>query len=964
MGALLTWFLSIELLGLLALPVVFALFRRLPDRGITLAKPAALVVFPYALWLLATLQIAPNHWATIWVLLLLGGAAGWWLLRDAAAGLPAFLRANWRVFAAAELVFIALFLLWAWVASASPAINHTEKPMDLMFLNAVGQAPFFPPEDGWLSGHPVSYYYFGYLVMAFLGKLSGVASAVGYNLAVASVPALAGIGLFGLLYNLVRLSGGGMRAAIGGGVAAALLLLLAGNLVGALEFAGAMGWGGSGFWQWVGIKDLGPAEGAGGVFPDQPWWWWRSSRVIDTLQNGQSLDYTITEFPAFSYVLGDLHPHMMSLPFLLLPLSLMLNLYQQPPRPAAYTSPQEPNPAETDSPSIPADTPTPEPPGDADTPAIPANALPPESIPTETDSPVILANALPQEPNPAETDSPSIPADTPTPEPPGDADSPAAAYTPPQESNSVETDSPVETANAAAHELPYAADSLTTPVHTPPQESNPIETDSPVASDTAAPPPTAERLGFRWLARRPAQGAAAALFIGVLGMLNTWDLPVYAALFAAVLLAKAYRDSGGNLGAAVAAALSTAVPIVLLAVVLFAAFYSHLDGQVSGAAPLRGVATRPLLLLLALGLPLLPAAVWVLGQLRRLRWPGHQELPAAGLLLALAALPLLLWLMTGLALTLLADGAGAAFSDLGRRAPLTLAGAALFALAGYAALQQARAGAAARPFVLLLAAAAFYLLVGAELFYVVDAFGGAYRRMNTVFKVYYQVWPLLGIAAVYAVFCFADGLRPRRSGESSGAADGGAALRWGRRLLAYGGAALLGLLLLAALYFPVGAIMERSGGAGAFSGNTLDGLAFVQDASPGEYAAIVWLRDEAPDGRLVEAVGRDYSDYGRISAATGRPALLGWKGHERQWRSSPVGLDAREEAVGEIYAGVNPQQAQRLLDEYGIRYIYLGQRERAAYGVADLSQFGHFLKIAFQQAGVIVYEYLPDGGPE
>ena len=455
------------------------------------------------------------------------------------------------------------------------------------------------------------------------------------------------------------------------------------------------------------------------------------------------------------------------------------------------------------------------------------------------------------------------------------------------------------------------------------------------------------------------------MFIGVLGMLNTWDLPVYAALFAAVLLAKAYRDSGGNLGAAVAAALSTAVPIVLLAVVLFAAFYSHLDGQVSGAAPLRGVATRPLLLLLALGLPLLPAAVWVLWQLRGRRWPGHQELPAAGLLLALAALPLLLWLMTGLALTLLADGAGEAFSDLGRRAPLVIAGAALFAIAGYAALQQARAGAAARPFVLLLAAAAFYLLVGAELFYVVDAFGGAYRRMNTVFKVYYQVWPLLGIVAVYAVVCFASELRPRRTGESSGAADSGPAFRWGRRLLAYGGAALLGLLLLAALYFPVGAIMERSGGgAGAFRGNTLDGLAFVQDASPGEYAAIRWLRDAAPAGRLVEAVGRDYSDYGRISAATGRPALLGWKGHERQWRSSPVGLDAREEAVGEIYAGVNPQQTQRLLDEYGLRYIYLGQRERAAYGVADLSQFGHFLKIAFQQDGVIVYEYQPAGGPE
>ena len=461
-------------------------------------------------------------------------------------------------------------------------------------------------------------------------------------------------------------------------------------------------------------------------------------------------------------------------------------------------------------------------------------------------------------------------------------------------------------------------------------------------------------MGFLWLARHPVEWGAAALFLGVLGMLNTWDLPVYAALFAAMLVVKGYRDSGGNLGAAVGGAAATAIPILLLAVALFAAFYSHLDGQVSGVAPLRGVATRPFLLLLALGLPLLPAAAWVLAQLRGLRWPGQRELPAAGLLLALAALPPVLWLMTGMAWTLLADGAGAAFSDLGRRAPLVLGGAALFAVAGYAALQQARAGAAA-PFVLLLAAAAFYLLLGAELFYVVDTFGGAYRRMNTVFKVYYQAWPLLGVAAVYGLFCLSAGLRPRLSGESSGAAMGGRA--W-RRLAAYGGAALLGLLLVGALYFPVGAIMERTGG-GAFSGNTLDGLAFVKEASPGEYAAIVWLREAAPAGRLVEAVGEDYSDYGRISAATGRPALLGWKGHERQWRSSPVGLDAREEAVRAIYNAADPGRAQRLLDEYGIRYIYLGPRERASYGVSDLSQFAHFLKIAFQQNGVIVYEYPP-----
>ena len=60
----------------------------------------------------------------------------------------------------------------------------------------------------------------------------------------------------------------------------------------------------------------GSAAGAGGWFPGEPWWWWRATRVIDTVREGQSLDYTITEFPLFSFALGDLHPHMLSLAFL------------------------------------------------------------------------------------------------------------------------------------------------------------------------------------------------------------------------------------------------------------------------------------------------------------------------------------------------------------------------------------------------------------------------------------------------------------------------------------------------------------------------------------------------------------------------------------------------------------------------------------------------------------------------
>ncbi len=77
--------------------------------------------------------------------------------------------------------------------------------MDMMFLNAVTHAEHFPPQDPWLSGHTVAYYYFGYLLVAMTGRLAGVPVDVAYNLGLAMIAALAFIGAAGIVYNLVAL---------------------------------------------------------------------------------------------------------------------------------------------------------------------------------------------------------------------------------------------------------------------------------------------------------------------------------------------------------------------------------------------------------------------------------------------------------------------------------------------------------------------------------------------------------------------------------------------------------------------------------------------------------------------------------------------------------------------------------------------------------------------------------------
>ena len=256
-------------------------------------------------------------------------------------------------------------------------------------------------------------------------------------------------------------------------------------------------------------------------------------------------------------------------------------------------------------------------------------------------------------------------------------------------------------------------------------------------------------------------------------------------------------------------------------------------------------------------------------------------------------------------------------------------------------------------FVLLLMALAFFLVMIAELFHIVDSFSGPWRRMNTVFKVYYQAWLFLGVAAVFAVYSLWSGrLSPLTTSRWTSSAP----------LAVRGlGGVILAVLFVAAFYYTIGAAIERAGVYGdPQEGRTLDGLAYLKPSNPGEYEAISWLRDEAPPGRIVEAVGDDYTQYGNISASTGLPTVLGWVGHELQWRGSSEPFAGRAEDVAAIYSGQDPREMRRLLEKYEVRYVYLGNREQERYGVSSLNQFGDFLRTVFHQDGVIVYEVSED----
>jgi len=337
MGETLSWWLVVEAMGIVVFPLVYLFFPRLPDRGYAFAKAFGVLIIGYLFWVLGTAWILPNSASgIIWTMIIVGVPSGFiaWRRKDE---LVRYFDEKWTLILTIEALFFLAFIFAAFLRSYVPEIAGTEKPMDFAFLNAATRVEHFPPNDPWLSGHSISYYYGGYFLVAMVGKLASVDTSVGYNLGVAMTAALAVVGAFGLVYNLVALhrtpanpAKGEKAASVLGwpvvfGLAAAILLVVMANLEGLLEFLAAHGVGSEGFWKWVDIKGLSPSVGPTDTwYPTQHWWWWRAARLVSP-----SAPETITEFPFFSFLLGDLHPHVMALPFGVLGIAAGLRLLQE-----------------------------------------------------------------------------------------------------------------------------------------------------------------------------------------------------------------------------------------------------------------------------------------------------------------------------------------------------------------------------------------------------------------------------------------------------------------------------------------------------------------------------------------------------------------------------------------------------------------------------------------------------------
>ncbi len=893
----------VEVLGIICLPLTFTIFKNLPDRGWAFTKIVAVALLAFCVWLpLMTLQFLPFSQLFIAGVLLIILAFNVIGYAHIWKSLLELIRTHLLYIIACELVFLGMVFMLGWIRSYGPNIQGFEMYMDEGFLASIMRSPHFPPSDMWLSGYPINYYYYAHYVIAMLAKLIGQPPSIAFNTGICTYYGLTAVNIFGVTCNIVAWAIHRRRRNAGTARARSFF------------FASRNSSPRSPFTSLVkampfGVLSLLMGEVLGNLASTQAWfqqhgdlpyyYWYNVSRVVDPPK-------TINEFPAFSFLLSCFHAHVLTLAFTILAVAVIFNIFLEQG-------------------------------GRGNDGAkglhvfgrgwrLPINlgfmALVLGGLFTMNgwDLPTYLGMAIVcvalQQWMAYRHFSLELVLDVFT----YCASLVALSFFlyAPFYLNFISPSQGIGIVNAAdrssiAQEMLIYGTFMFIFV-----SFLLVNLFRDRAATKAAP------------AIRP--GAGPALASAPENSATSWDLleiePV---------------DAGNTKTNSKELAVTVATSGQVQPRQQFASHPQMLlqsqeeinAGEVEGEGTAADISNQD---------TQFPAAVMpdkdehLNGQTKSgwLHLPSWLPVPILGqvLILVVALLMLVvlknsLWFVVTFVITAL--GVELTLLNLHDRP---------------------------RAFTLLLGTVAFALVALTELVYLRDVFAGSFPRMNTVFKFYFQAWALLSITSGCALYFIFESFQtaPLLAGFNL----------WVRRAARSMWLLACLLLLLAGAIYPIVGAYQRTNGFMQRS-NSLDGFAYMQSYYPGDYAAINWLNSHVQGNPvIVEAYGPgggDYTDYARVSAFTGLPTLMGWVGHEYQWRvnwlnnaSNMTDFYRRGSDINTIYTSTDNQVVLGLLAYYHVKYLYVGSLETSTYLGVNLNRFRQFLPVVYSAQGVTIYE--------
>ena len=227
------------------------------------------------------------------------------------------------------------------------------------------------------------------------------------------------------------------------------------------------------------------------------------------------------------------------------------------------------------------------------------------------------------------------------------------------------------------------------------------------------------------------------------------------------------------------------------------------------------------------------------------------------------------------------------------------------------------------------------LVIAPEIFYLRDIYTGHFRA-NTMFKLFYQAFIILGITSSYILVRVLSDLKILSK----------------KLLLRFSFIVVSSLLFFLIGIYPYFAI---NSGYDLKKYKSLDGTSYLKELYPSDYKAIVWINENIKGQPIIlEAQGDSYTDYARVSSNTGLPTVLGWTVHEWLWRGSYSIPEPRIKDVKTIYETGDLMQTKNLIEKYKISYIFVGDLEREKYKISA-EKFEKLGEQIFSSGDTVVY---------
>lgn len=303
---IINFWLTFFVIGVIFLPLTSIIFTHFKDKGYIFAKTIGIIFISYSIFILSSFKLLTFSFTSILLIGFLYFILNLYLSKK--ISFKKILKENFKLIIIEELIFLITLIFWSYVRGNMPNIHGLEKFMDFGFVNTILRTDYLPAPDMWYSGLSINYYYFGHLITAVLIKISNIAPSIGYNLMLAGLFGLTLTSVLSLVINIFDNKKFSLKSSIAA-IISASLVSLSGNLTSIYAF----------------FKAYIPA--------DSPVPFWQLPFLPLSFPNGfwypnatRFIQYTIHEFPLYSFVVSDLHGHVLDIPIVLLSIAIIFTI--------------------------------------------------------------------------------------------------------------------------------------------------------------------------------------------------------------------------------------------------------------------------------------------------------------------------------------------------------------------------------------------------------------------------------------------------------------------------------------------------------------------------------------------------------------------------------------------------------------------------------------------------------------